>query len=47
MPLDLDQLRDAQPDAIVEEIPDAGHHVMLTAPDRVNALLDRFLEVIR
>jgi pimeloyl-ACP methyl ester carboxylesterase len=47
MPLDLDRLRAAQPDAIVEEIPDAGHYVMLTAPDRLNALLDRFLEVIR
>jgi pimeloyl-ACP methyl ester carboxylesterase len=47
MPLDLDQLRQAQPDVIVETIPDAGHYLMLTAPDRVNALFDQFMEVIR
>lgn len=45
-PADLDRLRAVQPDVIVEEIPGAGHWQMLTAPDRVNALLDRFLEVI-
>jgi pimeloyl-ACP methyl ester carboxylesterase len=47
MPLDLDRLRQAQPDVIVETIPDIGHYVMLTDADRVNALLDQFLEVIR
>ena len=46
-PLDLDRLRQAQPDAIVEEIRGAGHYLMLTAPGCVNAVLDRFLEVIR
>lgn len=46
MPADLDRLRQVQPDAIIEEIPGAGHWQMLTGPDRVNALLDRFLEVI-
>ena len=46
MPADLQRLRQVQPDAIIEEIPGAGHWQMLTAPDRVNALLDRFLEVI-
>ncbi len=46
IPADLDRLRQVQPDAIIEEIPGAGHWAMLTAPDRVNALLDRFLEVI-
>jgi pimeloyl-ACP methyl ester carboxylesterase len=47
MPIDLEQLRQLQPDVIVEEIPNAGHYLMLTAPDRVNAVLDRFLEVIK
>jgi pimeloyl-ACP methyl ester carboxylesterase len=47
MPSDLDRPRVVQPDAIVEEIPDAGHYLMLTASGRVNAALDRFLEVIR
>jgi pimeloyl-ACP methyl ester carboxylesterase len=47
MPIDLDRLKQVQPDVIVEAIPDVGHYLMLTAPDRVNAVLDRFLEVIR
>jgi len=47
MPLDLDRLRQVQPDVIVETIPDVGHYVMLTAADRVSALLDKFLEVIK
>lgn len=46
MPADLERLRQVQPDAIIEEIPGAGHWAMLTEPDRVNTLLDRFLEVI-
>jgi pimeloyl-ACP methyl ester carboxylesterase len=43
MPIDLERLHQVQPDAIVEEIPGVGHYQMLTAPDQVNALLDRFL----
>lgn len=46
MPIDLERLREVQPDAIVEEIPGAGHYSMLTAPDQVNALIDRFLDII-
>lgn len=46
VPTMVDRLREIQPDAIVEEIPGVGHWQMLTAPERVNALLDRFLEVI-
>jgi pimeloyl-ACP methyl ester carboxylesterase len=46
IPADLERLRALQPDAIVEEIQGAGHYQMLTAPDRVNRLLDRFLDVI-
>jgi pimeloyl-ACP methyl ester carboxylesterase len=46
-PADLERLRTVQPDAIIAEIPGAGHWPMLTVPDRVNALLDRFLEVVR
>lgn len=45
-PADLERLRKVQPDALIEEIPGAGHWPMLIAPDRVSALLDRFLEVI-
>jgi pimeloyl-ACP methyl ester carboxylesterase len=42
----LKRLRELQPEAIIEEIGGVGHWQMLTAPDQVNALLDRFLEVI-
>lgn len=47
MPLDLDRLRTLRPDAKIESIPNAGHVLMLTAPEAVNAALDRFLEGIR
>lgn len=46
IPTDLEWLRRIQPDATIEEIPGAGHWQMLAAPDRINALLDRFLEAI-
>jgi pimeloyl-ACP methyl ester carboxylesterase len=46
MPIDMERLHRVQPDAIVETIPGVGHYQMLTAPDEVNALLDRFLDVI-
>lgn len=43
IPTDLARLRELKPDAVIEEIAGAGHYLMLTAPERVNALLDRFL----
>lgn len=46
IPADLERLRQVQPDAVIEEIPGVGHWQMLTAPDQVNTLLDRFLEVV-
>jgi pimeloyl-ACP methyl ester carboxylesterase len=46
MPLDLERLRALRPDAIVKTIPDAGHCLMLTAPDEVNAALGRFLTAV-
>jgi pimeloyl-ACP methyl ester carboxylesterase len=46
MPLELERLRVVRPDAIVEEIPNVGHWVMLTARDQVNAMLDRYLQII-
>lgn len=47
MPADLARLRELRPDAVIESIPNAGHYLMLTAPDEVNAALDRFLERLR
>lgn len=46
MPTDVERIRQLQPDAIIEAIPNVGHWVMLTAAKEVNALLDRFFEVI-
>jgi pimeloyl-ACP methyl ester carboxylesterase len=46
IPTDLNRLRMLRPDAIIEEIPGVGHYQMLTAPERVNALIDRFLEMV-
>jgi pimeloyl-ACP methyl ester carboxylesterase len=46
IPTDLKRLRELDPDIMIEEIPDAGHYQMLTAPKQIYALLDRFLEVI-
>lgn len=46
VPLDLDRLRLIRPDAIIEAIPNVGHWPMLTAPDQLNAALDRFLAAI-
>jgi pimeloyl-ACP methyl ester carboxylesterase len=46
MPMDLDRLRALRPDAIVETIPNAGHYLMLTAPDEINSVLDRFLDSV-
>jgi len=39
-------LRTLKPEAIVEEIPGVGHYPMLTAPEKVNAMLNRFVEMI-
>jgi pimeloyl-ACP methyl ester carboxylesterase len=44
IPTDMIRLRALRPDAIVETIPNGGHYVMLTAPERVNDVLDRFLD---
>lgn len=45
-PTDLQRLRELRPDAMVGQVVGAGHYPMLTAPDQVNAMLDRFLEIV-
>ena len=47
MPMDLERLRKLRPDAAIDSLPEAGHYLTLTAPDQVNAAMDRFLESIR
>jgi len=45
VPTDLQRLRELKPDAMIEQVVGSGHYLMLSVPDQVNALLDRFLAV--
>ena len=45
-PSDVQRLRELRPDALVSQVAGSGHYPMLTVPDQVNAVLDRFLETI-
>jgi pimeloyl-ACP methyl ester carboxylesterase len=41
--LDRERLRAALPEALIETTPGVGHFHQLEAPERVNAILERFL----
>ena len=45
-PVDLQRLQQLRPDAMVGQVVGSGHYVMLSAPAQVNAMLDRFLEIV-
>ena len=45
-PTDLQRLRELRPDAMSGQVVGSGHYPMLTVPDQVNAMLDRFLKVV-
>jgi pimeloyl-ACP methyl ester carboxylesterase len=45
-PSDLERLAELRPDALVGQVVGSGHFLMLTVPDQVDAMLDRFLEVV-
>ncbi len=45
-PSDLQRLLELQPDALVGQVVGSGHYLMLSVPDQVNAMLDRFLELV-
>ena len=45
-PADLQRLVAHKPDAIIEQVVDSGHYVMLSAAEQVNAMLDRFLVAV-
>jgi pimeloyl-ACP methyl ester carboxylesterase len=45
-PTDLQRLRDLRPDAMVGQVVGSGHYAMLTVPDQVNAMLDRFVHLV-
>jgi len=44
-PVDVPRLRAMQPDAWVGTVVGSGHWLTLAAPEQVNAMVDRFLEV--
>jgi pimeloyl-ACP methyl ester carboxylesterase len=43
-PWNPQRLQELRPDAIIEEVVGSGHFLMLSVPDQVNAILDRFLD---
>ena len=45
-PADLQRLAELRPDAMVGKVVGSGHYVMLSAPEQVNAMIDRFLETL-
>ena len=46
VPADLARLKQLRPDAIVASVAASGHFLTLIVPDQVNAMLDRFLDIL-
>jgi pimeloyl-ACP methyl ester carboxylesterase len=45
-PVDVERLRELQPEAVIGRVVGSGHWLTLAVPDQVNAMLDRFLELV-
>lgn len=45
-PTDLTRLRELRPDVLLGMVVGSGHWMMLEVPDQVNAMLDRFLQIV-
>jgi len=45
-PADLQKLQARKPDAMIGQVVDSGHYLMLSAADQLNAMLDRFLATL-
>jgi len=45
-PTDLARLQQLRPDAIIASVAGSGHYLHLVVPEQVNAMLDRFLEIV-
>ncbi len=45
-PVDIERLRGLQPEALVGRVIGSGHWLTLAVPDQVNAMLDRFLQIV-
>jgi pimeloyl-ACP methyl ester carboxylesterase len=39
-------LRELRPDVLLGAVVGSGHWMMLEVPDQVNAMLDRFLQIV-
>lgn len=46
VPADLTRLRELRPDVLLGAVVGSGHWLMLEVPDQVNAMLDRFLQIV-
>ena len=46
MPADLTRLRELRPDVLLGAVVGSGHWMMLEVPEQVNAMLDRFLQIV-
>jgi pimeloyl-ACP methyl ester carboxylesterase len=46
VPTDLTRLRELRPDVLLGSVVGSGHWMMLEVPDQVNAMLDRFLQIV-
>lgn len=46
VPADLGRLKQLRPDAIVASVAGSGHFMTLIVPEQVNAMLDRFLDIL-
>lgn len=46
VPADLERLKQLRPDVIVASVAGSGHFLTLIVPDQVNAMLDRFLDIL-
>jgi pimeloyl-ACP methyl ester carboxylesterase len=45
-PTDLQRLLELRPDAMVGQVVGSGHYLMLSVPEQVNPMLDRFLDLV-
>lgn len=46
VPADLERLKQLRPDAIMASVAGSGHFLALIVPEQVNAILDRFLDIL-
>jgi len=46
VPADLRRLQEVRPDAMVGRVVGSGHFLTLSAANQLNAMLDRFLELV-